>query len=120
MRQVIDVSGDGISRHGRSVAQARDEAVSLGVTINGLPIRLKHTEAPFEKMTLDDHYWHCVIGGQGAFIVPVYDRQQMAEAIRTKIAREIAYVPAQSLVQNAQVEPQVNCQEGISQHNLSR
>jgi hypothetical protein len=120
MRQVIDVSGDGISRHGRSVAQARDEAVSRGITINGLPIRLKHPENLFEIMTLEDHYRHCVIGGQGAFIVPVYDRQQMAEAIRTKIAREIAYLPAQSLIQNVQVEPRVNCQEGISQHNLRR
>ena len=120
MRQVIDVSGDGISRHGRSVAQARDEAVARGITINGLPIRLKNPEAPFEKMTLDDHYRQCVIGGQEAFIVPVYDRQQMAEAIRTKIAREIAYAPAQSLIQNVQVETQVNCQEGISQHNSSR
>src|SRR5258708_5143160 len=37
-RRVIDVSGDGSNNRGRSVTQARDEAVRAGVGINGLPI----------------------------------------------------------------------------------
>ena len=37
-RHTIDVSGDGTNNSGRDVAQARDEAVKQGVTINGLVI----------------------------------------------------------------------------------
>ena len=37
-RRVIDVSGDGSNNRGRSVTQARDEAVDAGIVINGLPI----------------------------------------------------------------------------------
>ena len=38
---MIDISGDGVNNQGRSVTQARDEALAQGVTINGLPIMLK-------------------------------------------------------------------------------
>jgi Protein of unknown function (DUF1194) len=37
-RRVIDISGDGSNNRGRSVTQARDEAIAKGVGINGLPI----------------------------------------------------------------------------------
>ena len=37
-RQTIDVSGDGTNNAGRDVKQARDEALALGITINGLVI----------------------------------------------------------------------------------
>ncbi len=35
-RQTIDVSGDGTNNAGRDVSQVRDEALRLGITINGL------------------------------------------------------------------------------------
>src|SRR5262245_17041429 len=37
-KRVIDVSGDGSNNRGRSVTEARDDAVRAGVVINGLPI----------------------------------------------------------------------------------
>src|SRR5436190_17642423 len=37
-RRVIDVSGDGQDNEGGDAARARDGALALGVTINGLPI----------------------------------------------------------------------------------
>src|ERR1700712_2062170 len=37
-RKVIDISGDGSNNLGRPAEQARDEAVKMGVRINGLPI----------------------------------------------------------------------------------
>jgi hypothetical protein len=37
-RRIIDISGDGTNNSGRSVTQARDQAVSTGLTINGLAI----------------------------------------------------------------------------------
>ena len=51
---------------------------------------------------LDLYYRDCVIGGQGAFIVPVRERAQFADAIRTKIVREIAGDPEAHLVKPAQ------------------
>src|SRR3954463_7231666 len=49
-RRVIDISGDGSNNRGRSVSQARDEAVAKGVGINGLPILAP--EPPLH------HYYH--------------------------------------------------------------
>src|SRR6476660_7227971 len=37
-RRIIDVSGDGTNNSGRPVTEARDQAISQGVTINGLAI----------------------------------------------------------------------------------
>ena len=70
---VIDVSGDGANNQGVSVEIARDAAVRRGITINGLPLLLKpgSFDGYFEMVNLDDYYQDCVIGGTGAFIVPV-------------------------------------------------
>jgi hypothetical protein len=89
-RQVIDISGDGANNEGRSVTQARDEALARGITINGLPIMLNRARGYWDVDKLDDYYRDCVIGGSGAFMVPVRDREQFAQAIKTKIVREIA------------------------------
>ncbi len=91
IRRVIDVSGDGTNNQGDLVEPARDEAVKKGITINGLPVMLK---APNSSMIdipeLDVYYQDCVIGGPGAFIVPVRERPQFAEAIQKKLVLEIA------------------------------
>ncbi len=39
---------------------------------------------------LDVYYEDCVIGGPGAFIVPVRERPQFADAIRNKLVLEVA------------------------------
>ncbi|WP_445502239.1 DUF1194 domain-containing protein [Microvirga sp. G4-2] len=88
-RQVIDVSGDGPNNQGRGVVQARDEALAKGITINGLPIMLRKP-GYLDIPELDVYYKDCVIGGQGAFTVPVREREQFIEAIKTKILLEIA------------------------------
>jgi len=90
VRQVIDVSGDGPNNQGRPVTQARDAALAKGVAINGLPIMLKRPNGYWDLANLDEYYRECVIGGPGAFIVPVRERDQFAQAVRTKIIREIA------------------------------
>ncbi len=63
-RRVIDVSGDGANNRGRPAADARDEAVRAGVSINGLPILVLE---PF----LDQYYWTNVVGGPNAFVIAV-------------------------------------------------
>jgi hypothetical protein len=85
-RRIIDVSGDGTNNSGRLPIYARDEAVSEGITINGLAI-LKN------EATLDDYYQANVIGGRGAFVVTARDFDDFAEAILAKLIREIALLP---------------------------
>lgn len=110
VRQVIDISGDGANNQGRRVTEARDEAVAKGFIINGLPLLLKRrTASAYDVENLDEHYRDCVIGGLGSFMMPVLDRSQLAEAIKSKIIREIAgREPAARLIP-AQVRSRTNC-----------
>ena len=39
---------------------------------------------------LDLYYEDCVIGGPGAFVVTIKDREKFKEAIRTKLVLEVA------------------------------
>ena len=82
-RRVIDVSGDGSNNLGRPAEQARDEAVHMGIRINGLPILSVEPD-------LDQYYKQSVIGGPGAFIIPAKDYNQFADAILRKLVAEIA------------------------------
>jgi hypothetical protein len=102
---VIDISGDGANNQGRRVTLARDEALAQNVTINGLPIMLKRPYGGWEIEELDLYYRDCVIGELGAFLIPVRKKSQFAEAIKVKIAREIAdQSHARALVQPAYAE----------------
>jgi hypothetical protein len=112
IRRVIDISGDGPNSSGRGVVAARDEAIAKGITINGLPIMLKRPSGFGDMENLDLYYKGCVIGGEGAFLVPVRERQQFADAIRTKIIREIAALSAETQIQKIQADAPVNCLEG--------
>ena len=93
IRQVIDISGDGANNQGRMVTLARDDALAQGVTINGLPIMLKRPDGIWDIEDLDLYFRDCVIGGPGAFMIPVRKQVQFADAIRSKIIREIAGQP---------------------------
>ncbi len=92
IRRVIDISGDGPNNEGNFVTRARDMAVEAGVTINGLPIVLQRSgwRSPYDVDGLDEYYRDCVIGGPGAFMVVITERDQFASAIKQKILRELA------------------------------
>ena len=114
-RRVIDISGDGPNNQGRLVIPARDEAIAKGITINGLPIMLRRP-GYLDIPELDLYFKDCVIGGQGAFMIPVREREQFPQAIKTKILLEIAGVaPAEPLVQPIQAAPRTNCLVGETQ-----
>ena len=71
---------------------------------------LKRPSGRGEIEDLDLYYRDCVIGGPGAFIVPVRERQQFAEAIRTKLVREIAGVmEPEPLLKRAQEQERADC-----------
>ena len=82
-RRVIDISGDGANNRGRSVTEARDEAVRAGVGINGLPILAVEPD-------LEQYYLHNVIGGPGAFVIAAQSYETFADAILKKLVIEIA------------------------------
>ena len=105
-RQVIDISGDGVNNQGRTVTKARDEAIAQDITINGLPIMLKRPDPDGSGLeSLDRYFRDCVVGGPGAFLIPVRKRSHFVEAIREKIVREVAGLPPfQSLTQPARDE----------------
>ena len=110
MRRVIDISGDGPNNTGRMVTLARNDAVAQGITINGLPFMLKRPTGFGDVENLDYYYQDCVIGGVGAFIVPVRKAHQFASAVRTKLVREIAGgLEHEPLIKNAQDRERSNC-----------
>ncbi len=94
-RRTIDVSGDGTNNAGRDVGQARDEALTLGISINGLVI-LSETPLPWNPEHtnppggLAKYYRDNVIGGPGSFVLEAKDFSSFGEAIVKKMIAEIA------------------------------
>jgi hypothetical protein len=116
LRRVIDISGDGPNNNGSPVTGARDIALSKGITINGLPIMVKEPSySTMDIENLDFYYEDCVIGGPGAFVVSIKDRDKFKEAIRTKLLLEVAgRTPERPVVPVAEKsvverEPRVSC-----------
>lgn len=94
-RQTIDVSGDGTNNAGRDVTQSRNEALALGITINGLVIlsdrplawNPEHTNPPGG---LANYYRDNVTGGPGSFVMEAKDFGSFGQAIVKKMIAEIA------------------------------
>ncbi|HYV68570.1 MAG TPA: DUF1194 domain-containing protein [Pseudolabrys sp.] len=93
--RTIDVSGDGTNNAGRDVGLARDEALALGISINGLVI-LSETPLPWNPEHtnppggLTRYYRDNVIGGPGSFVLEAKDFNSFGEAIVKKMIAEIA------------------------------
>jgi hypothetical protein len=114
IRRVIDVSGDGTNNQGNPVTVLRDEVVAKGITINGLPIMIKRDSfGGMDIDNLDIYYEDCVIGGPGAFVVPIQDREKFKEATRTKLVLEVAgIVPPARVIKTAADAPRISCTIG--------
>jgi hypothetical protein len=97
-RRVIDISGDGSNNSGRSVRQARDEAVHDGIGINGLPILSVEAD-------LDRYYYDNVIGGPGAFMIPAENYDTFADAILKKLITEIAAAGGTGAILSNAIDP---------------
>jgi hypothetical protein len=111
---VIDVSGDGANNSGPLVALTRDEVTQAGITINGLPIMLKRSNfGTLDIEKLDVYYEDCVIGGAGAFVVPIKDRSKFIEATRTKLVLEVAgRQPEERVIPASADKPRISCTIG--------
>jgi hypothetical protein len=82
-RQIIDMAGDGRANDGPPPGPIRDRLAAAGITINGLCVL-------HEEPDLLASYTAEVIGGPGAFALHCQDYDGFAEAMRQKLAREVA------------------------------
>lgn len=89
-RIVVDVSGDGAENCNprETTDEVRDDLVSTGVTVNGLPI-LEGDEAE----TLEAWYRAHVIGGDGSFLVPAHGFEDFERAMHRKFVTEVSGMP---------------------------
>jgi len=97
-RRVIDVSGDGTSNQGRAANESRDAAVKAGAVVNGLSIFNRRAAASGGYLALHtnppgglaQYYRDNVIGGPGAFVLPIDDFGKFGDAMIRKLTAEIA------------------------------
>lgn len=92
LRQVIDVSGDGIElgeiRNPRfTVKNAEVMRAGAGVVVNGLAILTDYPD-------LEAYYRAHVAGGSGSFVMSIASYDDYAEAMRRKLLRELLSVTA--------------------------
>lgn len=82
-RKVIDISADERSNMGSHPSYLRRSAADAGITVNGLAV-LEGDD------TLPDYFREYVITGTGSFVVSVDSYENIAEAVRRKLLRELA------------------------------
>jgi hypothetical protein len=114
IRRVIDVSGDGTNNQGPLVTLVRDDVLAKGIVINGLPIMLKEPQpGSVDLKDLDIYYEDCVIGGPGAFVIPIRERDKFKDAIRTKLVLDIAQYRGEArAIPAAANAPRISCTIG--------
>ncbi len=114
LRRVIEVSDDGTNNAGALIVPTRDDVLAAGITINGLPTMLKRpTPGSMDIENLDVYYEDCVIGGPGAFVVPIHERKQFIEATRTKLVLEISgRQPEPRVIPASSQAPRISCTIG--------
>jgi hypothetical protein len=114
LRRVIDVSSDGVNNSGLPIVPVREDVLAAGITINGLPIMLKRPNpGTLDIEDLDIYYEDCVIGGAGAFVIPIKERAKFIEATRTKLVLEIAgREPEPRVVRASADKPRISCMIG--------
>ena len=92
LRKVIDISGDGPNNMGRPTTHARDAALDRGIVINGLPLMTREGMGMMWHLDdLDLYYANCVIGGPGAFVIPVNSWDEFGPAIQRKPVLELVW-----------------------------
>jgi hypothetical protein len=107
LKATIDISGDGPNNSGVAVEIARGTVVEAGITINGLPIVSGKRSIPVES-----YYKDCVVGGPGAFVIPVNDASSFATAIRNKLVLEIASSTPRAFSASAAAVPEGHARAG--------
>src|SRR3984893_6502052 len=105
-RHAIDVSGDGTNNAGRDVQLARDQAVAMGIVVNGIAIltELQYSRIPEHTNPpggLEKYYRDNVIGGPGSFVMVAEDFSSFGRSMVKKLIAEIASGPVRSRTASA-------------------
>ena len=82
--KVVDVVGDGTNGLTTWLKATREVLVEHGVVINGMPLVIHPSEPNIAAL-----YGQIVVGGAGAFVLPVMRIEEMPMAMRRKIEREL-------------------------------
>jgi hypothetical protein len=90
-RRILDISGDGKDNCNalRTVDALRDELVSQGATINGLPVLTSGRDNSLERWFAEH-----VVGGEQSFVMPAFGYDDFGRAIQQKLVSEISGLPA--------------------------
>ncbi len=108
-RRTIDISGDGPNNSGGPVVAARNAVIDSGIVINGLPVMIRPSPI-FPAM--DRYDSDCVIGGPGAFVLPVRNVEEFEKAIRRKLVLEVAARRLPALLIPIKARAPVDCLVG--------
>lgn len=89
LRQVIDVSGDGLNNDGITPAKVYALWDFSNITVNGLAI--KGTDPLHDNIhqDIDDYYRQQVLRGNGSFLIIAENFQSFANAMKQKLLKEI-------------------------------
>ncbi|MCV3240926.1 DUF1194 domain-containing protein [Mesorhizobium sp. ZC-5] len=118
MKRVIDISGDGPNNQGPPVDIVRNDVTAQGITINGLPLMTNGgLSSSYDVDDLDKYYTDCVIGGPGAFMVPVNEWSQFPEAIRRKLVLELAGPASRQWAEEEALNPPVVMAQATSAYD---
>jgi hypothetical protein len=93
IRRIIDISADAGNIGGMPLPLARANAVSKGITINGLAISRPGSTRPLRAVSLEQEFREQIIGGAGAFVVTVDETISFADAVLKKMILEVAAIP---------------------------
>ena len=77
--------------------------MAAGITINALPILRFDENGRITNPGLDRYYRKRVIGGPGAFLIPIHVTEAFPEAILRKLIIEIAGIAPSDLPQLARI-----------------
>ncbi len=100
LRRVIDFSADSANNwNGPPIETARAAALEARITINGLAILCRDRDCSGRPIAydLEAAFAEQIVGGPGAFVITVDDRDSFAEAVRKKLILEIASPSAPQL-----------------------
>jgi len=80
-RSVINILSNGVDNNGKNPAVIRDQAISLGITINGVIFG--------DREGLPDYFRSNVVGGPGAFLMTVQEPADLPKAMEKKFWQDM-------------------------------
>ena len=91
-RGILDLSADsGNNWNGPPIADARDEVLAAGITINGLAVLCRRcASGRAGGGDLERIFEERIIGGPGAFVVTADGSESFADSVRRKLILEIS------------------------------